>query len=92
MLSLLKKLFGVKPAEQSVEVPYKVEAAPEVKIEVAPAVVETPPVVAAKPQPQPKKKPAGRKPTGPKPVQKQPAPKQGAPKKGGRKPRSKPQV
>jgi hypothetical protein len=90
MLSLLKKLFGVKPAEQPVEVPYKVEVAPEVKAEAPPAVVETPPVVAA--TPQPKKKPAGRKPTGPKPVQKQSAPKQGAPKKGGRKPRSKPQV
>jgi hypothetical protein len=90
MLSLLKKLFGVKPVEQPVEVPYKVEAAPvavvvpEIKIEVEP------PAVAAKPQP--KKKPTGRKPTGPKPVQKQPAPKPGAPKKSGRKPRSKPQV
>ena len=28
MLGLIKKLFGAKPAEQTAEVPYKVEAAP----------------------------------------------------------------
>ena len=48
MIGLLKKLFGAKPAEQTAEVPYKVEAAPETVVETAPmpigieAVVATP--------------------------------------------------
>ena len=89
MLSLLKKLFGSKPAEQPVEVPYKFETTPVVELAKVEVVTAAPAPVA---KPQPTKKPAGQKPAGSKPVQKQPAPKQGAPKKGGRKPVSKPQV
>ena len=91
MLSLLKKLFGSKPAEQPAKVPYKVEVAPVVdlaKVEVVTAAPTPAPVAKS----QPKKKPAGQKPAGPKPAQKQTAPKQGAAKKGGRRPKSKPQV
>ena len=37
MLGLIKKLFGAKPAEQTAEVPYKVEAAPVIELVPAPA-------------------------------------------------------
>jgi hypothetical protein len=55
MISLLKKLFGSKPAEQTAEVPYKVEVAPVV--EAAPAVEAVAVVEAPKAEPQKKAAP-----------------------------------
>jgi hypothetical protein len=85
MLSLLKKLFGVKPVEQPVEVAYKVEAANQVSYKEEPeAPVTTPIPLVAEVAPvvvkqQPKKRPARRKSAGSKTAQ-QPAQKQSASK------------
>ena len=70
MIGLLKKLFGAKPAEQTAEVPYKVEAASAPVVETTPmpvgieAVVAAPNAVvsAAVVEQAPAKKPAPKKP------------------------------
>jgi hypothetical protein len=84
MLSLLKKLFGVKPVEQPVEVAYKVEAANRVSYKEPEAPATTPIPLVAEVAPvvvkqQPKKRPARRKSAGSKTAQ-QPAQKQSASK------------
>jgi hypothetical protein len=82
MLSLLKKLFGVNPVEQPVEVAYKVEAANQVSYKEPEAPATTPiPLVAevAPVKQQSKKRPARRKPAGSK-SSKQPAQKPAASK------------
>lgn len=60
MISLLKKLFGSKPAEvaQSEAAPYKVEVQPEPTPVVEKAAVQSVPKPAKKPAP---KKPAAKK-------------------------------
>lgn len=81
MLGLLKKMFGIKPAETTAEVPYKIEAAP------APVIQDYADIAIAQlPDPTPKvepvKKAAPAKKTTPKkatPVKKATAPK--APRK-----------
>ena len=63
MIGLLKKLFGAKPAEQTAEVPYKVEAVVVVPDAVVPtAVVEKAPAK----KPAPKKQQFAKKPAAPK--------------------------
>ncbi len=101
MIGLLKKLFGGKPAEQTAEVPYKVEAASAPVVETTPmpvgieAVVAAPTVVVAEAvveQTPPAKTRAARGPAAPK---KQAAPKkEAAPTKSTvvRKPKAKPAV
>lgn len=96
MIGLLKKLFGAKPAEQTAEVPYKVEAAPATVVETAPmpigieAVVATPNAVvpaAVVEQAPAKKAPAKRGPAKPK----EPAAPKAPPKpKAPAKPKTKP--
>ena len=73
MIGLLKKLFGAKPAEQTAEVPYKVEAAPastpavEAVVVVPDAVVPTAVVEKAPAKkPAPKKQQFAKKPAAPK--------------------------
>ena len=86
MIGLLKKLFGAKPAEQTAEVPYKVEAAPATVVETAPmpigieAVVATPNAVvpAAVVEQAPAKKPPAKR--GPAKLKEPAAPKATAPK------------
>jgi hypothetical protein len=73
MLALLKKLFGGKKEETTVEVPYKIETPSPVAEQATQAVVESIAPVAAKKKPAPKKKaapktaPAEKKPTPKKP-------------------------
>ena len=76
MINLLKKLFGAKPAEQTAEAPYKVEAAPVIELVPSPtpvvvaeavvpaAVVEQAPAK----NPAPKKQQFAKKPAAPKTV------------------------
>ena len=79
MLGLIKKLFGAKPAEQTAEVPYKVEAAPVIELVPSPAptveaVVVVPEAVipaavveqAPVKKPAPKKQQTAKKPAAPK--------------------------
>jgi len=70
MLGLIKKLFGAKPAEQTAEVPYKVEAAPVIELvpSPAPVVVAEAAVVEQAPakKPAPKKQQFAKKPAAPK--------------------------
>ncbi len=73
MLGLLKKMFGVKPAETITEVPYKVEVAtalsepPATVVVVEGAgVVQITPVVAQPAKSAPKKPQAAKKPAVPK--------------------------
>lgn len=77
MIGLLKKLFGAKPAEQTAEVPYKVEAAPVVEsvpasaveaVVVVPEAVAPATVVEQAPaeKPAPKKQQPAKKPAAPK--------------------------
>lgn len=71
MLGLLKKMFGVKPAETITEVPYKVEVAtalsePPATVVEGAGVVQITPVVAQPAKPAPKKPQAAKKPAVPK--------------------------
>jgi hypothetical protein len=76
MIGLLKKLFGSKPAEQTAEVPYKVEAAPVIEVAVPTPVVEEAKAPAAKVEPQKKAAPAKKAaPKKPATAKKPPAPK-----------------
>ena len=86
MIGLLKKLFGAKPAEQTAEVPYKVEAAPVIELVPSPSpapaveavvVVAEAVVPAAVVEQAPVKKPAPKK---QQPVKKLAAPKTAKPK------------
>lgn len=62
MLSLLKKLFGSKPAETTAEAPYKVEAPVKDLADIALAQQATQAVVESiAPAAEPKKKPAPKK-------------------------------
>ena len=97
MISLLKKLFGAKPAETTAEVPYKVETAPivdtaDIAIAQLPnpsAVVVVPEAVApaAVVEQAPAKKPAPKKPQA---VKKPAAPKTPPKPKAPAKPKAKP--
>jgi hypothetical protein len=85
MIGLLKKLFGVKPAEQTADAPYKVEAAPVVDTadialaqmpNGAAAIVEAPKAEAPKAEPKKKAAPAKKAaPKKPATAKKPPAPK-----------------
>ena len=95
MINLLKKLFGGKPAEQTAEAPYKVEAAPAnvqaegvVEAPAVEAVVVVPEAVvpAAVVEQAPAKKPAPKK----QQFAKTPAAKKPAQPKTPPKPRAKP--
>jgi hypothetical protein len=67
MLGLIKKLFGAKPVETVVEVPYKVEAAAAPVVEATPAFpVEAKPAKATKAKKPAVKKATTRKPRAPK--------------------------
>lgn len=75
MFGFIKKLFGTKPVETVVEVPYKVEVATPAVTKVADqatqAVVES---IAKSPAKKPQaKKPAGNKPRGPRKPKAKPA-------------------
>jgi hypothetical protein len=66
MIGLLKKLFGAKPAEQTAEVPYKVEVAEPAPVVTSVAEQATQAVVESVAKPAPKRAPA-KKTTGSKP-------------------------
>ena len=93
MLGLIKKLFGAKSAEQTAEVPYKVEAAPVIELVPSPApavdavvIVAEAVVPAAVVEQAPAKKPAPKKSQA---VKKPAAPKTATPKTSP-KPKAKP--
>ena len=89
MIGFLKKLFGAKPAEQTAEVPYKVEVAPAPAVEAAVETVVVVPeavVPAAVVKQAPAKKPAPKK----QQFAKKPAAPKTAKPKAPRKPKAKP--
>jgi hypothetical protein len=95
MIGLLKKMFGVKPAEVTAEAPYKVEVAtalgepPATVVAVEGAgTVEVTPVAAPAKKPAPKKQQFAKKPAAPKTAQPKAAPKPKTPPK----PKAKPAV
>lgn len=62
MLKHIKRIFGLKPKEQAVEAPYKVEAPTAVSEKATQAVIES--IAPAKKKPA-AKKPAAKKPRSP---------------------------